>query len=367
MKQRSTALSFLAALLVVASLAGTAFTQDPTDTLPAHPRYARLIPHLRNDIAPPATALTTWNGSFAYSGHTYKYNMVGTNPSTGVSTTVPVFLIPIALQYKSGTTTTTFSPAHVLSNGQTVTANTVASPMFVSGIDFNQGGTDLGTTQYIDAFQRGNFWSHVSKAPGYHLLLGTPRVAPVQTIVVPAADGSVATEFGVKVGLADINWFDAQIQALITKFTAIQPNTLPIFITYDAYLTSGGGCCIGGYHSSMGSTATPQAYAHFTYVDRPVFSQNVSALSHEVGEWADDPLVVNVNGNPVVCGILEVGDPEEGFTNFGGFPYTLGGFTYTLQDLVWLPYFGASATTSANGWETFQGNPFHLGICNNGG
>ena len=366
MKQRSTALTFLATLLLVASLAGTAFTQDATDTLPAHPRYARLTPHLRNDIAPPATALTTWNGSFSYSGHTYRYNMVGTAPTTGVSTTVPVFLIPIALQYKTSTTTKTFSPSHVLSNGQTVTANTVTSPVFVSGIDFVQGGTDLGTTQYIDAFQRGNFWSKVSKAPGYHLLLGTPKVMPVQTIVVPSADGKVGSEFGVKVGLADINWFDLQLQAIITKFTAIQPNSLPIFITYDVYLTQGG-CCIGGYHSSMGSATAAQAYAHFTYIDHPVFAQNVSALSHEVGEWADDPLVVNINGNSVVCGILEVGDPEEGFTNYGGFSYTLGGFTYTLQDLVWLPYFGAPASTSANGWETFQGNPFGLGICNNGG
>ncbi len=367
MKHRSTALTFLAALLVVASVASTAFTQDATDTLPAHPRYARPTPHLRNDIAPPATPLTTWNGSFSYSGHTYKYNMVGTSPTTGVSTTVPVFLIPIALQYKSGTTTTTFSPAHVLSNGQTVIANTVASPVFQSGIDFNQGGTDLGNTQYIDAYQRGNFWSRVSKAPGYHLLLGAPRVAPVQTIVVPSADGRIGTEFGVKVGLADINWFDAQVNALITKFTAIQPNTLPIFITYDAYLTESGGCCIGGYHSSTGSTTAPQAYAHFTYIDKPVFAQDVSALSHEVGEWADDPLVVNINGNPVVCGILENGDPEEGFANYGAFPYTLGGFTYNLQDLVWLPYFGAPASTSANSWLTFQGNPFHLGICSNGG
>jgi len=245
MKQRSTAPSFLAALLVVASVAGTAVTQDATDTLPAHPRYATLTPHLRNDIAPPATPLTTWNGSFVYAGHTYKYNMVGTSPTTGISTTVPVFLIPIALRYKSGTTTTTFSPAHVLSNGQTVIANTVASPVFQSGIDFNQGGTDLGNTQYIDAFQRGNFWSRVSKAPGYHLLLGTPKVAPLQTIVVPSADGHTATEFGVKVGLADINWFDAQLQALITKFSVIQPNSLPIFITYDVYLTETGGCCIG--------------------------------------------------------------------------------------------------------------------------
>jgi hypothetical protein len=164
----------------------------------------------------------------------------------------------------------------------------------------------------------------------------------------------------------DINWFDAQIQGLITKFTQIQPNAFPIFLTYDVYLTQNNGCCIGGYHSSEGSLSNPQAYAHFTYVDHPGdFAQDVSALSHEVGEWADDPLVVNVNGNNTPCGILEVGDPEEGFANFGGFPYTLNGFTYNLQDLVTLPYFGAPTSTSVNGWLSFQGNS-SLFVCSNG-
>jgi hypothetical protein len=368
MKQRITALSLLAALLVVASLAVTALAQDATDTLPAHPRFERMAPHGTNDLATPATPLTTWNGSFVLGGVTYKYNMVGTKPSTGTSTTVPVFIIPIALQYKSGTTTTTFTPATKQSNGASALTNTVNSPIF-QNMDWKAGDgvTDLGTTQYEDAFQRGNFWGQVKTATGYHVLLGTPKIAPLQTIVVPSADGSIATEFGVKVGLADINWFDTNLQAIITKFKQIQPNTLPIFMTYDVYLTSGG-CCIGGYHSATGSTAALQAYSHFTYIGKPgAFSQDVAALSHEVGEWLDDPLVVNSNGNPVECGILEVGDPEEGFANFGDFPFTLGGFTYNLQDLVYLEYFGAPNTTSVGGELTFHNNPFHLGICSQGG
>jgi hypothetical protein len=369
MKQRFTALSFLAALLAVASLTGAAFAQDATDTLPAHPRFARLLPHLTNDIAPPATPLTTWNGSFKYAGVTYNYNMVGTAPSTGTSTTVPVFIIPIALVYKSGTTTTTFTPATKQSNGLSAVQNTVNSPIFQK-IDWKAGDgvTDLGVTQYEDAFQRGNFWGQVKTATGYHVLLGAPKVAKVQTIVVPAADGSVGNEFGVKVGLADINWFDAQIQAIMTKAKVIQPNTLPIFMTYNVYLTQFGGCCIGGYHGSFGSTAAPQAYSHFTYIGTPgAFSQDVGALSHEIGEWVDDPLVVNTNGNPVQCGILEVGDPEEVFTNYGDFPYTVNGFTYNLQDLTYLEYFGAPTTTSVGGEMTFHNNPFSLSVCSNGG
>jgi hypothetical protein len=368
MKQRNTVLSLLAALAVVACVTGSALAQE--DTMPARPMFERLKPtlHAPSGSDAPVTPLTTWNGSFVYNNHTYNYNMVGTAPSTGTTTTVKTFLIPIALKYVSNGTTTIFSPQTLQSNGKSAVANTANSPIFKNMAWVTPEGVSLGTTQYEDAFQRGNFWTTVA-GTNYHLLLGQPKVTPLQTLTVPAADGKVSTEFGITVGTADINWFDGQLQTILTKFAKlITPNTLPIFITYNSYLTEGG-CCIGGYHSSYGSTSAPQAYSHFTYISTPgIFSQDVSALSHEVGEWLDDPLVVNTNGNPVACGILENGDPEEGFSNYGAFPYTLNGFTYNLQDLVYLEYFGAPTTTSVDGGtESFHDNPFKLGICNNGG
>ena len=185
-----------------------------------------------------------------------------------------------------------------------------------------------------------------------------------QTLSPSKTYGKTGTPFGFTAGEVDINWFDAQLPTIMSNL-GIQPNTFPIFLTYDVYLTQNG-CCIGGYHSSEGSISNPQAYAHATYVDHPGdFAQDVSALSHEVGEWADDPLVVNVNGNNTPCGILENGDPLEGEANYGGFPYTLNGFTYNLQDLVTLPYFGAPTSTSVNGWLSFQGNS-SLFVCSNG-
>jgi hypothetical protein len=368
MNHRSSSLILLAALIASICMAPAVAQETAQDTMPAKPMYGHPIPHLRSDIRTAATPLKTWNGAFTYRGTTYKYNMVGTAPSTGTSTTIPVFVIPVKMVYKKGTTTTTFDPlTKKLTNGQTVLKNTLESPIFNAGIDFVQGGTNLGNTQYIDAFQRGNFWATVVKHTGYHLLLAKPAVLPELTLNVPAADGQVATEFGVRVGLADVNYFDRQLQNYMTAHNQIVPNSLPIFVTYQTYLTQGG-CCIGGYHSAFGSFSAPQAYSHFTYINKVgVFAQDVSALSHEVGEWADDPLVVNTNGNPTQCGALEVGDPEEGFPNSGAFPYTLNGFTYNLQDLTWLPYFWAPATTSANHSLTFQGNPFGLTPCSNGG
>lgn len=366
MKQRLRVLEVLMGSCLLACLTVVAVAQE--DTMPAHPRYVRLLPHLQKTAAPPVAPLTTWNGSFSYNGGTYNYNMVGTAPSTGTSTTIPVFVIPVVLSYKTSTGTVTYSPAAKQSNGVSAGVIALNSPIF-KAMDFTSGGTDLGKTQYIDAFQRGNFWGQVSSAPGYHVLLGKPTILPALSLTVPSSVGHIATEFGVKAGLAGINWFDTQLQTYMTNHPQIVPNSLPIFLSYNVYLTQFPfGCCIGGYHSSFGSTSAPQAYAYATYVGTPgAFAQDVSALSHEIGEWMDDPLVVNTNGNTVACGVLEDGDPEETFANYGAFPYTLSGFTFNLQDLTFLPYFGAPPSTSVNNSLTFQGNPFGLGICSNGG
>ena len=147
--KRKTVHSLLAALAAVACVTGTAIAQE--DTIPARPMYAHPKPVLSAEPSKaPVTPLTTWNGTYVYSGTTYKYNMVGTTPSTGTSTTIPVVFIPIKMVYKTTKGTTTFDAAnHKLTNGQTVAANVLASPIFQSGVDFTSGGTDLGSTQTL--------------------------------------------------------------------------------------------------------------------------------------------------------------------------------------------------------------------------
>ncbi|HET9407861.1 MAG TPA: hypothetical protein VFO39_11540 [Candidatus Sulfotelmatobacter sp.] len=326
------------------------------------PMFARLPATLhspRNRIEAASTPLQTWNGSFTSNGTTFNYNMVGVPPFPSSSATIPTVVIPIKIVLSNGAT---FDPATKLTNGNTVTQNTLASPIFTSTVDFKSGGVDMGTTQYIDSFQRANFWDTTGNPS--HLLLGTPTVKPEQTLKVPRRSGSTGVVFGFTAGLVDINYFDSQLHTLLTNL-GITPNTFPIFLTFDVYLTQNRSCCIGGYHSSTGTTTAPQSYAHATYINHVgAFAQDVSALSHEVGEWADDPLVVNVSGNNTPCGHLEVGDPLEYNANFGAFPYTADGFTYNLQDLVTLPYFGAPPSTSVNKEFSFQGES--LTVCQNG-
>ncbi|MFZ1131032.1 MAG: hypothetical protein WAN38_09695 [Terriglobales bacterium] len=359
--------SLLAGFLVLAS-ASVAFAQDTKypDVLDAKPMFVAGPNHMELAPVKPGATLTQWNGGFTdLTKKPITFTMVGTDPSKGsVTTTVPVYIIPIKMVYGKTNGNKTFDPVTTkVSNGLTVVNNVIASPLFNPGVNFTQGGTNLGTTQYIDAFQRGNFWKSVKKKANanYHVLLGTPTVLAEQTITVTSSQGSVVNNpfaSGV-VGTYDINDFDNNLQRYIKAFSQINPGVLPLFITYDIYLTSGG-CCIGGYHNANGAQPGGQTYSYATYVDSVgAFSQDVSALSHELGEWLDDPFVdnnVNCNDNS----ILEVGDPLEGTSNYGGYPYTLGGFTYNLQSLVFLGYFGAPKSTSVHSWLAFQDDETHV-------
>ena len=354
MKARLTTVRISLAMLAF-SFAVSAAAQDlQIEPGSERPMFTRLKPTLhspRNPIEAAGTPLQTWNGSFTFNGTTFNYNMVGTPPSSTTPATVAVVIIPIKIVVSN----TTFDPAAII-------ANVTGSPIFNTGVDFTSGGVDFGNTQYIDAYQRANFFGVGHSGFGIHL--SGPTVLAEQTLNVPKRSGTTGVVFGFTAGLVDIGYFDGQLHTLLSNL-GITSNELPIFITRDVYLLQNRQCCVGGYHSATGVVGSAQSYAHASYVTHAgAFAQDVSALSHEVGEWVDDPLVNN-SGNPTPCGgSLENGDPLENNSNFGGFPYTLNGFTYNLQDLVTLPYFGAPASTSVNGEFTFHGES--LAVCANG-
>jgi hypothetical protein len=229
-----------------------------------------------------------------------------------------------------------------------------------------------GKTQYVDAFQRANFWSQVSTtAPNYHVLFSPVTFKPVQTVNVGANGHTVAGPCA-RIGEVDINFFDNIAMNLLTTL-GIPANTLPLFLDYNTFWTSGG-CCILGYHST--NNAGTQAYAVAAYSDPGIFNapiQDIHALSHEIGEWMDDPLIPSTNivpawghvGQVSGCqGNLETGDPVTGLA----FTVSVGGtapFTYHPEDLVFLPWFARiTPSTSVNGWYTFL-NTFSAvqGVC----
>jgi hypothetical protein len=293
-----------------------------------------------------------WNGSFAFQGQTFDFTMVGTDPNLGSATTViPVVIVPLEFQFTDGTALSATDPIC----GGTDDPITLAqnSPLF-QPFSFMPGGTDVGTTQYIDAFQRANFWSVVStSAPDYHVSL-TATVMPTQTIKVSRLMGSTIKGPCARIGKVRLQLFDSTIRRLITSL-GIPPTSLPLFVSYNTFLTEGG-CCILGYHSV---TTGSQTYAFAVYSDPGIFNvpiEDIHAMSHELGEWLADPLVDNrvpawEEGQATSCQRnLEVGDPVTGIA----FTATLNGTDYHPEDLVFLPWFSReSPSSSVNGWYTF--------------
>ena len=253
----------------------------------------------------------------------------------------------------------------------------INSPIFQPA-SFSAGSTNLGYTQFGDAFQRANFWNFVSRrAPDYHVLLGQPRVF-FQTINVPADKGIAGPAPPLTdgiIGLVAGDWLDQQIQQLITTL-GIDPQTLPIFVTHNAV---GFGL---GYHAMVLPSQDNRQRGVQTYIEAGDFDQDIFAgtlnnasdvdvLSHEVSEWLDDPFINNLvppfvepeaffgcsgfhqkPDGPLV-GLLEVGDPIRSPT-FPEIPVTLNGMTYHLQDEVFLSWFTRSSpSTAVNGYYSF--------------
>jgi hypothetical protein len=297
-----------------------------------------------------ATFPATWKYKYTYQGTAYTETWIGGDPSAASTETVATIMIPLKLTY--GTTT---------EDATTVMASIKKSPIFHTKTDFTFGGTDIGKTQYEDAFAKANVWNIGGSASGYHVLLKY-KAEPTQSLTIPANSGSIQSPFGTAVIVANFSWFDPQVQALI-KSLGIPSTALPVFVTTQTYLYEGGypnGCCIGGYHSV---TKPGQPYGMFTDIQvAGAFAQDVSALSHELGEWIDDPYT----GNRSPCGIYEVGDPLENETSppYGDYPYKVGKFTYHLQDLALLPYFGGPAGVTLGNLVTLQGTA--LSACENG-
>lgn len=338
--------------LVFAAMAGLASSCAAAADMTFKPMFLMLPTHAKAPYYAPGhapAALQTWNGKIKYNNNTYSYSMVGTNPGTGGATTITIYLIPVKFVYGAQNGNMTFDPMVDQQNGVSIVQNLLNSPLFNS-LDWKWGGKNFGNTQYIDAFQRGSFWRKVKKNPNYHVVFATPQVLSEMTLQVSNSQGSVIDNpFGSgKVGTFDISAFESNIGTWFAQFAQINPSVFPVLVADNIYLTQRGSCCIGGYHSRISGG---QTYAYATYVTFPgSFSQDISAFSHEFGEWYDDP----ETSSRSPCGTLEVGDPIENLANYGDFNVDFNGVTWHPQAMAWLEYFGAPAKFSGNDWMDNQ-------------
>jgi len=383
------------------------------DTNPAHRLQLKPAPVIthgsmpqearRNVVTSAASSgssqLPVWNYEVvsARDGRLYQGVLVGRNPNSrgsSASASVPTQLVPIILNFHSIATAVDFNTGVVTTTSGTATSDPTApdtacftgsnnvplqlmaqSPIFKSD-DFNFGGTDVGTTQYTDAFQRGNFWSRIDKS-NYHVLLGPVKTFDPVVVDVPAASGlSLPADIFVPAftmcgpeGLVDINFLDALVVNELTQLKGINPGTFPMFMIYNTGMSIGdptnlGNCCAGGYHSiNPAGPVTFQTYSPFDFDVSGLFVSSASdtaIVSHEAAEWMNDPYIINNTpawghtGQVAGCqGNLEVGDPLTGSEA----PRTVGknGFTYHLQELAFFSWFFGNPSLGVHGWDSDNG------------
>ncbi|HLY26170.1 MAG TPA: hypothetical protein VKQ72_07510, partial [Aggregatilineales bacterium] len=294
MFMRIRAIAIVALLAVVLSLLqgilSTYAQTAPTDDGIGQPLFTQ-IP-LNASVSHTANTIPYWSSSFTYAGQTYPYSMVGTNPTTGGSSTITTEIIPLSFTFSTGQTL----------DGSTKTNLTLGSPIF------QNASFSSGFTQYGDAIMRAEWWSTGGSSAGYHVLLGQPTILGTEQISVPKNQGifEIGRRSGAPIGLLDIQWFSAQLTQLLGQLH-ISSTTVPIFLTYNTFLYIGdnlSNCCVLGYHGAQNGVAhggsqngngnqQVQTFIYAAYSDPGIFRssiiQDINGLSHEVSEWLNDP------------------------------------------------------------------------------
>jgi hypothetical protein len=349
-----------------ASGPGTAACSNQASTSNFHENRASEAAFLPLEQLPASTvSVPTWSGSFTTDGTTYPFTMVGTDPAAGQATHVPVEIIPLRLDFAGN--------GCVLEDSG-MAADLEASPLFTP--------TDFGiATQWLDLYERANFWPMVSTtSPGYHVLLD-PSDVPAVTLHVPAAQGITFFDLNTNrtTGVVSGDWFYHQLLGLLNSLH-ISPTTFAAFVPYNTYTTEGNpNTCLqppfcpfsAGFHIGVLSNNNPHAintFAEATYQDFGTLSPldwGARVLSHEILEWAANPFdhdsrsqgQVSFRSNtapawsspyfplsPDCTNVLEVADPLEDSFSFY-FPPDL----HPLANAAFLSWFARQSPSTAIG------------------
>jgi len=373
------------------SLPDVASVKDLPSTSRPAPKYQRLKPlsiHSQQDFMHSAASsssfttgtfgipfslahvisVPTFHGSFISRGVTWQFDMMGTAPWNGASTTIPTHIVAVSLKLQNANLTT-FT---------TVPVTAFEMPMLNSP-NFKAANYSTGPgIQFADAVQRAEFF-HKMKA-GWHTILH-PAIVDNLTITVPrftttSVNGfttKVQTYYTSKAGdgrtavfLLD-QYFNQKIFDIVAneinagRFTTGALNVALFPNTYLFSLNSSGGvgdCCVLGFHTYFTDTAPTESrwvFAFASWISPGVFSgfEDVTALSHEISEAINDPFVNNLvpawqfPNEPGTCqDNLETGDPVEVLSN-PMFPVNVSGRTYHPQTEALLQWFEQKTTSTA--------------------
>jgi hypothetical protein len=389
---RMTSIWFLCVFLLL-SICASAASADPAPfarggsdrlSIPAGPLGTGLASRALPPAAaapgrPDFTTVPLWAYRFQYHGVLFGSNMVGTDPAAGSATTVvPVTIVPLRLSFAR--------------DGAVMDYPGMADELAASSV-FTPFPFLTGTTQFLDAYRRADFWQQVSAtSPDYHTLLGGPTIAPVQRWSVPAAMGLTFVDAGTnrRFAIADGDWFFHQLNQTIASLQ-IDPRSLVVFLAYNTDVTFQSspdscfttGCNLfGGFHGAITSgnpnlgavpPQTVNTYAYATFQDLgalvpPALNEHLAPVSHELLEWLDDPILIGTDPSqpfgptaqgslvppwsspfyPLCSNVYEVADPLERSLVLG-VPNPSSGKIDLFANAVFHDWFARTASTSLFG------------------
>src|SRR5215469_12533156 len=284
------------------ALSASAATTTGIPTIKAH--HVLYDVGIHSGLKASATAafsFTHYTAKVKVGSKTFTYTIVGKNPAIHASnpaSTINAEIVPLIMKFSNGDT---WDPTKKDScdSGASALSRVQNSPI-VKSTTFKFGGTNVGNVQATNAFQRAEFWKFAKPGginPKFGVALKFKTLKPV-TIKVPnqfAAEAKISC--GNKLlGAAEINWLDNHLRKVVIpslKSQGVGPSNFPIFLLHNfvEYINNTNNCCVLGYHNDTGG----QTYGLSMYDNSKAFvgSFDISALSHEVGEWQNDPSTAN--------------------------------------------------------------------------
>src|SRR3954452_12542503 len=121
-----------------------------------------------------SSGLPLWSSHFSFAGKTYPYTMVGRSPSTAATTSIGVTIIPVNFIFSEWRNASGHSIT--LNGNSSILQKVQQSPIFVPA------SFPDGTSQYVDAVQRANFWNNSSSLWHTHLYSASLQTAMTITV-----------------------------------------------------------------------------------------------------------------------------------------------------------------------------------------
>jgi hypothetical protein len=175
--------------------------------------------------------------------------------------------------------------------------------------------------------------------------------------------GNVIATDCAKLGVLPTDAFRNYIQKIVVpRIAAIKPTAFTLFLVKDVVTTTYASLnclqyCTYGYHAAIGTPVRTYAVSeydstlHFWYHPG---TRDIAPLSHEIGEWLDDPLVTNPT--PAWGGIGEVSgcqfnwEPGDPLTGIDYPAITMaGGALYHPQELAFRSWYYNARTQASTG------------------